>query len=567
MIKTRFASESAAHYIFKEADMSISADNNTSNGYFKVIRTFTDNSDYGKAEARAFLNENRLEIAAVSDKAFTADRIGVELSYDYLPDDKIFVNGFQSWTDSREYSAGEKMYAPSLLAKAVFNSALGKKKGLDNAGDRGIASVARKKGLFYGISYGYVRRESVVDLFGSLSERSGYTVIEFDVGRNTVTLTVDVKGKLISAGTTVITSVVRINDEYDKAFDGYFRAMGIKPVKRDILNGYTTWYNYYGNIDSKIVERDLAAISKLDCKVDIFQIDDGYQADIGDWLNRKEDKFPEGMKELAQKIHSRNMLAGLWLAPFAAGKNSFIGKRHPDWLLKDESGRPLTAGANWGGFYALDIYNAEARAYIEKVFRTVLFDWGYDLVKLDFLYCAALVPLHGKSRGEIMCDAVDLLRECCKDKLILGCGVPLAPAFGKFDYCRIGPDLGLKWGKNRMDTREGVSTSHAILNSVFRRHLNNRAFGNDPDVFLLRDKNIKLTESEKNTVSVINKLCGSVLFTSDNIQEYSDDKIKHIGRIFDKNSWKLLEADICGNRLSVIYEAEGEKRRLDTEIY
>lgn len=47
-----------------------------------------------------------------------------------------------------------------------------------------------------------------------------------------------------------------------------------------------------------------------------------------------------------------------------------------------------------------------------------------------------------------MCDAMELLRSLCGDKLILGCGVPLAPAFGKVDFCRIGADMALSWNKN-----------------------------------------------------------------------------------------------------------------------
>ncbi len=30
-------------------------------------------------------------------------------------------------------------------------------------------------------------------------------------------------------------------------------------------------------------------------------------------------------------------------------------------------------------------------------------------------------------------------------KIILGCGVPLMPAFGKVDFCRIGADVDLEW--------------------------------------------------------------------------------------------------------------------------
>lgn len=55
-------------------------------------------------------------------------------------------------------------------------------------------------------------------------------------------------------------------------------------IKTRLHSGYTTWYNYYGNVTEKIVKRDLQALLRLTEKLDIFQIDDGYQNAIGDWL-------------------------------------------------------------------------------------------------------------------------------------------------------------------------------------------------------------------------------------------------------------------------------------------
>ena len=63
-------------------------------------------------------------------------------------------------------------------------------------------------------------------------------------------------------------------------------------------------------------------------------------------------------------------------------------REHPDWLLLHE-GKPWYCGCNWGGFYALDIDNPEFQAYLKAVFTRVLDEWGFDLVKLDFLYAAA----------------------------------------------------------------------------------------------------------------------------------------------------------------------------------
>lgn len=81
-----------------------------------------------------------------------------------------------------------------------------------------------------------------------------------------------------------------------------------------------------------------------------------------------------------------------------------------------KNGHPVTCGINWGGFYALDIEVPEVKNYIKHFFDVILNDWGFDLVKLDFLYAAAIIPNHGKSRGQLMCEAMDFLRECVGEK-------------------------------------------------------------------------------------------------------------------------------------------------------
>lgn len=78
--------------------------------------------------------------------------------------------------------------------------------------------------------------------------------------------------------------------------------------------------------------------------------------------------------------------------------------------------------------------------------------------------------------------------------------------------------------------RERVSTFNAIRNAIGRRHLNGRAFLNDPDVFLLREDNISLSETQKETLAVVNNIFGSLLFTSDSLKYYRDKQFT----VFDK---------------------------------
>ncbi|MDE5963802.1 MAG: alpha-galactosidase, partial [Eubacterium sp.] len=495
-------------------------------------KQFTAHSVYTEHFTLNVKNADRKLNVSINPKTeIKITEFSVKYPYHFKADNRIFVNGYQSWTDSLEYEPDGQMQELSKLTEFLVTKSPLKHIGFSKSGDSLFHKFPRQSGIFYGWSYAYVRSGNKVDIFGSLNERCGYTIITFDVKKDCIFISKDLEGVTYSNEAELL-SFTFISDEYDKAFDLYFEQMGVECRENKRRTGYTTWYNYYGNVNEKVVLRDLNSISKLDTKIDCFQIDDGYQNAIGDWLDTDKKKFPRGMKSLADNIHKNGMLAGLWLAPFAGTISSKLYKEHKDWFIKDENGKPYKTGHNWGGFYSLDIYNSDVRAYLKKVFDVVLNDWGYDLVKLDFLYGACVLPMHNKSRGEIMCDAMDLLRECCGDKLILGCGVPLMPAFGKVDYCRIGSDISLGWNPRKHAIREEVSTPHAVCNTIFRRHLDGRAWMNDPDVFLLRDKNIKTDFEQRKLLAKINSVFGSLLFISDNIDEYNNAQLKVLNETF-----------------------------------
>lgn len=523
--------------------------------------TEINNEDFSVAVSDS---DGIISLTLKPNKKISFDKFEMTFDRQYKNTNRIFPNGYQSWTVSREYAPKDKMdeFNPRKFGveKKNFNFL-----GMWGAGDLTFHQYPEKGGIFYGYSYGYIRQGGDITLYGSLSERAGYTIITFDTNESTVNIEKDLEGVWFD-GEKEVLSLAIIDGEYDNAFDKYFELMNIDKPKVKRSCGYTTWYNYYTGVTEDIVRRDLDSISKLDTKVDIFQIDDGYERTVGDWLYPDEKKFPTGMKAIADEIHSNNMLAGLWLAPFAATPKSYVFKEHRDWLVHDEKGRIHYASHNWGGFFALDIYNDEAREYIRNVFDTVLNVWGYDMVKLDFLYACCIIPIHGKSRGEIMCDAMDLLREVCGDKIILGCGVPLAPAFGKVDFCRIGADVGLDWDKKPF-SREDVSTQNTLLNTVFRRHLDGRAFLNDPDVFLLRESNLKMPLSQREIIAEVNSLCGNLLFVSDDVAEYDAKQKQIFTETVTRPKAKILSASIdINDDISIDYSLNGENGNLTFNI-
>lgn len=503
-------------------------------------------------------NENRFDLELKVKEPVKFSKLELSADFSFGKDCRIFTNGYQSWTVSREYfpdSSMEEFKTTFMgIEKRKFNPL-----GIWGAGDITFHDYPHKKGVFYGYSYGYVRNGENITLFGSLSEKAGYTVITFDTSASSVTIEKDLDGVIFENNAKLLSLTV-ITDKYENAFDRYFDMMNIPPVRVGRKCGYTTWYNYYTSVTEEIVNRDLEAISQLGAKIDIFQIDDGYQRTVGDWLITDKKKFPSGMKTVCHSIHSKGMLAGLWLAPFAVTPKSYIFKEHKDWLVKDEKGKIHYASQNWGGFYALDIYNEQVQEHLKNVFDTVLNEWGYDMVKLDFLYACCIRPIHNKSRGEIMCYAMELLRQWCGDKIILGCGVPLAPAFGKVDFCRIGCDVALDWNKKPF-SREDVSTQNTLINTIFRRHLDGRAWLNDPDVILLRDENIKMPLSQRKIIAKINSLLGNLLFVSDDVSTYSNEQKDILIQAFTSNKAVINSAYyVAKNIIKIDYTINNEHK-------
>ena len=136
-----------------------------------------------------------------------------------------------------------------------------------------------------------------------------------------------------------------------------------------------------------------------------------------------------------------------------------------------------------------------------------------------------MLPHDGCNRGQLMHDALELVRSAVSDDvLLLGCGVPLGSAFGIVDYCRIGCDVGLDWdGKLYMRglDRERVSTKRSLANTIGRAPLDGRAFANDPDVFFLRN-DVKLSASQRALLLETDCTHASMLMTSDDMRSWDE---------------------------------------------
>ena len=517
---------------------------------------------------------NRYKVTLAPKKMIELVEFYAEMPYEFKKGDRFFGSGYQSWTKTREYLADEVMRGCIKLANiSEYTKGMVRK-----TGDEWIVKYSEKPGEFHSHCYTYIRNGENVRLWGSLTEKTGFTIFKVKMNENRFYFTKDLLGKVVTEPLEVF-DIVYFEGGYEEVFDNYFGMWDMPETRHGTMSGYTSWYNYFQDIDENIILRDLDGLDPYKDQVNIFQIDDGYETYIGDWLDPNPAKFPNGMKYIADKIHEKGYKAGIWLAPFNCQKISRMAKEHPDWLIQDTNGKPMVGCVAWGGAYTFDIYNEEARAYLKQVFDTVLNDWGYDMVKLDFLYSQCIKPRHGKSRGEIMCDAMAFLRECVGDKLILGCGVPIGAPMGVVDACRISCDVdlfyeGMIYSRIQV-ANEMLNARSAINNSIFRRHMNGRVWMNDPDVFFLRKNNLKFTDvllmhlnklqftdEQKYLLGRINNLCGNVLFVSDNAGEYDKAAQTLVRKFFEKTDEKIISAEYVNSSvIELVTEKDGKQEK------
>ena len=487
----------------------------------------------------------------------TIHSIHAEYPLKLLPGDRIFENGYQTWTYCPEYSIHQRIRGLKRIPSFIVHRFK-----LDRYGDYHFVDYPYHSGITHGMSWCYFRTGKKYQLFASLDEEPGYTLFTYDAKRGMLSIDRDCAG-IECGGIYPLFDLIWKSGTEQEVFDAWFSALPFKRLPAEPLYGYSSWYNRYQNISDSSIYQDLCGCKTIFQSGDLFQIDDGWEPFVGDWTSPDPVKFPSGLKPIVSEIHASGFRAGLWLAPFVAETKSSLYRNHQNWFLK-VNGENWSCGSNWSGFYSLDLDHPEVQKYLHDVFSLVFNEWGFDFVKLDFLYAAAPFGTRLEPRSARMIRALRFLRNLCGSHPILGCGVPVMPAFGLVEYCRVGCDVGLDWNDilpMRIIHRERVSTKQSIGNSVFRRELNGRAFLSDPDVFFLRKENCRLKEYQKDELATINALLGGVFLTSDDPSSYTEVMRSHYQRYRHLSAAKVLDVNI-DHGVQITYNLDGEEKTI-----
>ncbi len=313
------------------------------------------------------------------------------------------------------------------------------------------------------------------------------------------------------------------------------KEMGVR-VQEDAPRGWCSWTAFYLTLSEQDVlqQAHWLAEHRDTLPVDVILVDDGWEKAVGDW--EPNDRFPHGMRWLAEQIQQAGFVPGLWLAPFMVHPRSRLSSAHSEWLLQDEKGKVASAGFNWNRFcYGLDVTRPEVQKWTHELITKATEYWGYRYLKLDFLYAAALEARRHRpafTRAQALRRGLEVIRQAAgPTTFLLGCGCPLGPAIGLVDGMRISADVAPNW-----KPREGrlgplvakdpafPSTYNAVLNTVTQEWMHRRLWLNDPDALILRQGGNRMKLAEVRSLAAVISFSGGSWMLGDDMTRLEPDR-------------------------------------------
>jgi alpha-galactosidase len=295
-----------------------------------------------------------------------------------------------------------------------------------------------------------------------------------------------------------------------------------RPLRFDpIPTGWCSWYCFGPSVTASQVLDNLDVIARRIPELKFIQIDDGYQAAMGDWLDTGR-AFGGGITGVLEQIRKRGFAAAIWVAPFIAEQGSRIFAGHPGWFMKDDRGQALRSDrvtfGGWrnGPWYALDGTHPEAQEHLTNVFRTMHEQWGCGYFKLDANFWGAM---HGGRLHDPKATRVEAYRRGMQavlrgagDGFVLGCNHPLWPSLGLVHGSRSSNDISRNWR----------TISNTAIENLGRNWQNGRLWWNDPDCIVLTGD---LSEQEFLFHATVIYATGGMVLSGDDLTKISAERL------------------------------------------
>ena len=417
----------------------------------------------------------------------------------------VHEHGWQSWSPTTTYRVGEGPHRPSSDRRRVMGYRPDRVAPADAYQGEGLLVVEPGDG-------------SPAHRFAVADPRGPIPSIRAEVRGARVLVCSDgpVRHDVCAAGPDV--ALAGWADEL--ARNGGVAPGGLRPAP----TMWCSWYGYWQAISDRVILDNVAEIERLGLPVDVVQIDDGYQAEIGDWLQTS--PTFGSLRDLTAELRARGRRVGVWTAPFLVGERSQVAKAHPEWLVDD-----IDLGRHWGQrLFALDVTHPHAAAHLVATFEGFR-ELGVDVFKVDFVYAGAIDGRrHQDLPGVAAYQAgLRLIREAIgPDAYLLGCGAPILPSVGLVDAMRISPDTGPEADPAGGDMSQPSSRA-AILTGAGRAWQHGRFWVNDADCLLARP-----AVQEREAWAAHVERCGGLRGSSDRLADLDGWGLATTRRLLDQ---------------------------------
>jgi hypothetical protein len=343
-----------------------------------------------------------------------------------------------------------------------------------------------------------------------------------------------------------------------RALELYATAVGKTNDARvgSVLNGWCSWFYTLARVsaDEVVENAEFAAKHLKPYGLEYIQVDEGFQRWHGDWEGNE--RFPKGMKWLADQIKSYGFKAGIWIAPYVVSEPTALFKEHPDWLLHRRDGSLQRVG-NWPAGaeppadenpkrYCLDITHPQAAQWLHRLIDTIVNDWGYELIKIDFVAWSILAAeqYHDPtlSAAAVYRMGMEIMRRAAGDKChILECG-PGAITTGLIDSMRIEADVNYGYHETAWETYFTHPASSAAA-AARRWYFHGRTWVNDVDHLCVD----LLTIPQCQAAATLIALSGGNMVSGDRLTQLDRGKLDILKKITPSLGQAAIPVDLFGD--------------------
>lgn len=326
----------------------------------------------------------------------------------------------------------------------------------------------------------------------------------------------------VSAGETLEaeTWLLRLTDDLEAAQVAFgealpsHRSTGALPPAEA---GWNSWYELWDQVDedavranAELAKTTLTPLLPTGAPPLRIVVDDGWQVAWGEWTPN--DKFPSGLDGLANDLKADGFEVGVWMAPLLVDDDSALVAEHPEWFVQGATYKHFVNGP----MKILDPTHPEAAAHLQGFVKTVV-GWGYDFLKIDFLFTGTYAGTrHEAVTGmAAYARALELIRAAAGDDIVLlAVGAPGMPSLPWVDAWRLGPDIAFS------NTGANYFFLPSQARSISARWPLCLATLCDADPPLLRD----LPREEVDLGIAVVGISGGAMFLSDDLRVLPDER-------------------------------------------